>query len=330
LYYFLSNYQRYHKYYPMKVIKGLETDCLPFHPSAIAIGVFDGVHLGHQKIIKHLYTTAEKKQLTSIILTFDPHPSNVLEQGKIRLLQTIEQRIQEIKKYNIDVIWIIPFTHEFAELPRNEFVSRVIIEKSNAKEIIVGTNFFFGKDRKGDINYLYQASLDHPFNVQSIPPVKKEREIVSSSRIRSDLEQGDIKHANLFLGRPYEITGKVIKGRSRGKNLGFPTANIYPENEIVPYGVYITSAILDNVQCPSVTNIGINPTFNHGEIQVESHLIDFEGDLYSQKINLRFLKKIRNEKKFESTQDLSIQIKNDIKTARSYFDRLSDGERLTF
>lgn len=314
----------------MKVIKGLETDGLPSHATALAIGVFDGVHLGHQKIIKHLNTTADKKQLTSTILTFDPHPSNVLEKRKIRLLQTIEQRIQEIKKYNIDVIWIIPFTHKFAELPRNEFVKQIIIEKSNAEDIIVGTNFYFGKDRKGDINYLYQASHDYSFNVHAIPPVKKNREIVSSSRIRSDLEQADIKHANLLLGRPYEITGKVIKGRSRGKDLGFPTANIFPYNDIVPYGVYITSAILDNIQHPSVTNIGTNPTFNYGGVQVETHLIDFEGDLYSQTINLMFLKKIRNEKKFESTQELSLQINNDIKTARSYFNRVSMGNRLTF
>ena len=306
----------------MKVLKGLETDILPSGSTALAIGVFDGVHLGHQKIIKHLYKTAKNKQLTSAILTFDPHPSNVLGKSKIQLLQTIEQRIQEIQKFNINVIWIIPFTPEFAELSRYEFVKQIIVEKSKAKEIIVGTNFYFGKNRKGDIDYLYQASLTHSFNVHTIPPVKKEREIISSSRIRFDLEQGDIKHANLLLGRPYEITGQVVKGRSRGKDIGFPTANILPENDIFPHGVYITTSILDNTHYPSVTNIGTNPTFNHSEVQVESHLIGFKGDIYSKKINIRFLKKIRNEKKFKSTRELSIQIKNDIKTARSYFNRL--------
>lgn len=309
----------------MKVLRGLETDILSSRSTALAIGVFDGVHLGHQKIIKHLCKTAENKQLTSVILTFEPHPSTILGKDKIQLLQTIEQRIQEIQKFSIDIIRIFPFTLKFAELSRNEFVRQIIIEKSKAKEIIVGTNFYFGKNRKGNIDYLYQAGLENSFHVHTISPVKKEGKIISSSRIRSDLEQGNIKHANLLLGRPYEITGKVIKGRSRGKDLGFPTANILPENDIVPQGVYITRATLDNIQYPSVTNIGINPTFNQNEIQLESHIIDFESDIYSKKINIQFLKKIRNEKKFESTRELSMQIKNDIKTARSYFNRLTKG-----
>jgi len=303
----------------MKVIKGLESDPHPFTPTALAIGIFDGVHLGHQKIIKYLRKTAEKNNLISVILTFDPHPCNVLGKSKIRMLQTLEQRIQEIQKFDIDTVWIIPFTPEFAELSRYDFIRQIIVEKSKAREIIVGKNFYFGKNREGDIDYLYKSSRENQFNVHSIPPIKKEGKIISSSRIRQDLGQGDLNHANQFLGRPYEITGKVIKGRSRGKELGFPTANILPENEIVPQGVYITTTFLDHTQYPSVTNVGVKPTFNDSDIHVESHLINFKGNIYSKKIDIRFIQKLRDEKKFKSTKELSLQIENDIKTAKSFF-----------
>jgi riboflavin kinase/FMN adenylyltransferase len=306
----------------MKVIKGLQSEPPIPRSSALAIGIFDGVHLGHQKIIRYLYKTAEQKKLISVVLSFYPHPSEILGKNKIKMLQTIEQRIQEIQKFGIDTIWIIPFTRKFAGLSREEFVRQIIVKKSRAKEIIVGNNFYFGKNREGGIKYLYEASLDHHFNVHSIAPVKKKGETISSSRIRLDLEQGDLKHANLFLGRPYAITGKVIKGRSRGKELGFPTANILPENDIIPQGVYITTASLDHKHYPSVTNIGINPTFNPTGIQVETHLIDFKGDIYSKKIDLQFIQKIRSEKKFDSSRELSIQIEKDIKTAKAFFKRL--------
>lgn len=306
----------------MEVIKGKQSDTSLLHSSALAIGIFDGVHLGHQKIMKYLNQTAEKKKLTSAVLTFHPHPIDILKKSTIKMLQTIEQRIQEIKKFGIDTIWIIPFTKEFAGLSRDEFVRQIIVKKSKAEEIIVGENFYFGKNREGDINFLREAGRDYKFNVHSIASVKKDGETISSSRIRFDLEHGDLKHANLFLGRPYEITGQVIKGSSRGKELGFPTANILPENDIVPQGVYITSSFLDHDQYPSVTNIGVNPTFNRTGIQVETHLIDFKGDIYSRKITIRFLQKIRNEKKFDSSEALSLQIEKDIKMAKDFFKRL--------
>ena len=306
----------------MKVIKGFQSEPPLSDSSALAIGIFDGVHLGHQKIIKYLCKTSKKNKLISVILTFHPHPSEVLGKNKIKMLQTLEQRIQEIQKFGINTIWIIPFTRKFAGLTREEFVQQIIVNKSKAKEIIVGKNFYFGKNREGDINYLYDTSKDHHFNVHSIAHVKKEGITISSSRIRLDLEQGDLNHANLFLGRPYAITGKVIKGRSRGKELGFPTANILPENDIIPQGVYITSAFLDHKQHPSVTNIGINPTFNHSGFQVETHLIDFKGDIYSKKIDIQFFQKIRSEKKFDSSRELSLQIEKDIQTAKAYFKSL--------
>jgi len=306
----------------MEIIQGKQSDTSLLHISALAIGIFDGVHLGHQKIIKYLNQTAAKKKLPSAILTFHPHPNDILGKDVIKMLQTIEQRIQEIQKLGIDMIWIIPFTKEFASLSRDEFLQQILVKKSKAKEIIVGENFYFGKNREGDINYLRKAGRDYKFNVHSIAPVKKDGEIISSSRIRFDLEHDDLKHANLFLGRPYEITGTVIKGSSRGKKLGFPTANILTENDIVPQGVYITSSYLDHDQYPSVTNIGVNPTFNQTGIQVETHLIDFKGDIYSRKINIRFLEKIRNEKKFDSYEELSLQIEKDIKMAKDFFKRL--------
>ena len=303
----------------MQVIKGLKhlpsfsKDCV------VAIGNFDGIHLGHQKILQILVKEARKHSLFSLVLTFSPHPEKVLGSGKVKMLQTLDQRLSEIEKFGIQYAVILPFNQKFADTTAEKFVRTIVLQKLKAKKVIVGENFRFGQNREGDISKLNSLATEFNFKVQSIPPVVKEGETVSSSLIREYLQQGKPEKATILMGRPYEIQGTVIKGKSRGKHLGFPTANIYPLNEIIPTGVFITEVGIRSKLWPAVTHVGSKPTFHDKDTYIESYIMDFENDLYGERIQVLFLKKIRNEKKFESPEALSLQIKKDLEAAKKYF-----------
>jgi riboflavin kinase/FMN adenylyltransferase len=303
----------------MHVIKDLKSfDSCPAG-CLIAIGVFDGVHLGHQKIIRTLVEEAKKNGLPSLLLTFHPHPEAALLKKEKSLLQTLEQRINLIEKYGVQMTVVFRFDRKFASLSAEEFIHKVILEKFRAKKIIVGDNFRFGRKREGDVKKLREFALRYSFSVVSVPPVKKRNLVVSSSLIRERLRQGDIETANLLLGRPYEIIGTVVKGKSRGKILGFPTANIQPVNDIAPPGVFVSTTEIGSKIFPSITNVGTKPTFGGQEKMIESYIIDYYHDLYGKSLRVLFLKKIRDEKKFESYEALSIQIKKDLDRAREFF-----------
>lgn len=303
----------------MQVIKGLRhlpsfsRDCV------VAIGNFDGIHLGHQKILQNLVREARKHSLFSLVLTFSPHPGKVLGSGKVKMLQTLDQRLSEIDKYGVQYAVILPFNQKFANITAEKFVRTIVIQKLKAKEVIVGENFRFGQNREGDISKLKALAAEFNLKVQSIPPVAKENHVVSSSLIRKFLEQGNPEKANDLIGRPYEIEGTVIKGKSRGKHLGFPTANIYPLNEIIPTGVFISEVGIRSKLWPAVTHVGSKPTFNDKDIHIESYIMDFENDLYGERIRILFLRKIRDEKKFETPEALSLQIKKDLESAKKFF-----------
>lgn len=303
----------------MELIRGL--DSLPplTRHTAVAIGNFDGVHLGHQVILRLLVTEARSKDLPSYVLTFFPHPENILGRERIPMIQTPEQRLRDINKYGVTASVVILFDQSFAALTSQEFVEKILIERLRAREVIIGANFRFGRDRTGDLAGLKALAELRGFRVRSVPPVKRRGRIVSSSLIRRLLQEGHIESAQDFLGRAYEIEGTVVKGRSRGKGLGFPTANIQPENDILPTGVFLTSALVDEEAFPSLTNIGQRPTFGDGDRVIESYIIGFAGDLYGKKLRLQFCKKVRDERRFLSDADLTAQIKKDLDTAKAFF-----------
>ena len=303
----------------MEVIDGFEKLSSFSQHSIIAIGNFDGIHLGHQKILQFLAKKAKKHSLFPLVLTFSPHPEKILGEKRIKMIQTLDQRVKEMKKFGIKAVLIVPFDEKFSSLSSLDFIQKIVVNILKAKKVVVGENFHFGKNREGDISLLRRMASQFDFKVYSIPSITKEKRIVSSSLVRSYLQEGKIEKANALLRRFYEIEGKVIRGKSRGKTLGFPTANIETENEIVPPGVFITTTVLESETFPSMTNVGTRPTFNQQEINIESYILNFNKYLYGKTIKINFIKKIRDEMKFKTSNDLSQQIKKDLETTKIYF-----------
>jgi riboflavin kinase/FMN adenylyltransferase len=288
--------------------------------TAVAIGNFDGVHLGHKKILDYLVRTAKKNHLQSVVLTFSPHPEAFFRKDRFFLIQPLQEKLNMISRFDVDTTVVIPFDKTFSMLSPIQFIKNILMDILDCQLIVVGRNFKFGKNRKGDVELLKETAEKQDMTLRSIPQVSLEGEIISSSKIRSFLRQGLIEKANRFLGHPYKITGKVIKGYSRGRHIGFPTANLDPDNDIIPSGVFITESLLESQKFPSVTNIGHCPTFNKSKIDVESYIMDLQTDLYGKNMGIFLLKKIRDEKKFDSPEELKKQIQKDIDLTRKYFE----------
>jgi riboflavin kinase/FMN adenylyltransferase len=303
----------------MEVVHGLEKFPSLSDHSIVAIGNFDGIHLGHHKILECLEKTAREYGLFSLVLTFFPHPGKILGKNKLKMIQTLDQKIREIRKFDIQALLIIPFDEQFGSITGQDFIQKIVLNTLRAKAVIVGKNFYFGKNREGDIPLLNSLSSKFKFRVCSIPEVIQNGEVVSSSLIRNLLQEGRVEKANRLLGRPYEIEGKVVKGQSRGKALGFPTANTETENEIIPQGVFITKTRVGSKILPSMTNVGKQPTFDQKDLNIESFIIDFDRDLYGEHIGIYFLKKIRDQKKFRTPDELARQLEDDLQTTRAYF-----------
>ncbi len=303
----------------MKVFQGFR-GCPAFpEGTAVAIGNFDGLHLGHQEILRYLVEKAREKNLTSLVLTFSPHPEKVLGGGRTPMIQTLRQRLTGIRASGVEAVLVAGFTKAFADLAIGEFIRRIIVTFLAAKEVVVGEDFRFGRDRRGDVEALHRYGRKMGFAVHPRPAVQKSGQAVSSSRIRSLLLAGHILMANRLLGRPYLIEGRVVRGRGLGRDLGFPTANIRSENEITPPGVYLTLAQIQARLYPSLTNSGQRPTFGFGPTQVETYLFDFQGVLYRRKINLYLLRRLRKERRFPRVEALIVQIRKDVAASRSYF-----------
>lgn len=303
----------------MHIIRRLEDFPAQTRSTVAAIGNFDGIHLGHKKILQFLASEAKQHRLPSLVLTFSPHPERYFKKKAVKLIQTIDQRLEEIEKFNIDLTLILPFSKEIANLSSRDFIQNIMIERLHAEEIIVGDNFRFGKNRAGNVRILQKLASPCGFKFFSIPSEKRQSRIVSSSLIRTLLQKGAIEDANALLGHPYVIEGTVIKGFSRGKNLGFPTANISSDNEIVPHGIYLSFVFCLGQKYPSLTNIGTSPTFGQTETQIESYIIDFSGNLYGQQQKIQLLKKLRDEIKFSTPEQLVDQMKKDLAAAKTFF-----------
>ena len=277
------------------------------YPTVVTIGIFDGVHKGHQVILRKVVEEAKKLRLKSVAVTFDPHPVKVLSPGaKIPFLISLEHRIKLIKSLGIDNCVVIKFTKKFAKLIPEEFIKYILADKLNIKALVTGENFLFGFREKGDAKLLKRLSKIYNFKFYSVSPLKIEGDYVSSTRIRKAIEKGNLKLASKLLGRPVTILGTVVKGKALGRKIGFPTANIDPHHEsIPPSGVYSVDVALEGKLYRGILNIS-----NHNIIEV--HIFNFNKNIYGKDIEVIFKQKIRDEKKFNTLQALKRQIQLDI------------------
>ena len=291
-------------------------------PSVITIGTFDGVHIGHQKIIQRLTKTASDKNLESVILTFFPHPRMVLQSHlNIKLLNTIEERQKVLSHLGLDHLVIKTFTKDFSRLSAFNFVKQILVDQLNAKHIIIGYDHRFGKNRGADINDLKTYGEEFGFIVEEISVQDIEDVAVSSTKIRKALDVGNITVANSYLGYNYFLTGSIIKGKGLGKQIEFPTANLYIKEDykLIPKnGVYVAKTEINGKTVYGMMNIGVNPTVNGTEQSIEIHLFDFDKDIYGQHLKIELLERLRNEYKFESVELLKTQLNQDKIDALKY------------
>lgn len=285
------------------------------HDTAITIGTFDGVHIGHRMILKRLISNTSNTSLKSTLLTFFPHPRMVLQKDSdIKLLNTIVEKIKILEQLGLDQLIIHPFTKEFSRLSSTEFVRDLLVNKVKAKKIVIGYDHRFGRNRTANINDLVAFGSTLGFEVIEIPAQEIDEVSVSSTKIRRALEDGDIKTANRFLGYNYMLTGAVRRGKGMGRQLNFPTANLFIEEtyKLIPKnGVYVVNAEIEGELISGMMNIGYNPTVDGTKRSIEIHFFDFEGDLYGQTIQVNIIQRIRDEHKFDSVEDLKKQLERD-------------------
>jgi riboflavin kinase/FMN adenylyltransferase len=296
------------------------------HSSVLAIGNFDGIHLGHQSVLRAAVELSRTHNAVSTALTFDPSPRKVLrpETAPLRL-STNAQRMEWFNALGLEAAVVLPFTLDLARLSPEEFVEQILVSDLQVKIVLVGENFHFGHKQAGNVKLLKDLGAKYGFDVVIIPPVEYRGEVVSSTIIRREVAEGDVSHAGRLLGRPFVLTGEVVSGTGTGRKFTFPTLNLAAEQELLPArGVYITRTLFEGKKCSrrSVTNIGVRPTFNGSVLSVETHLLDFQGTATPKRIEVRFWKRLREEKKFASPEDLRSQIARDITTANKFFSRL--------
>jgi riboflavin kinase/FMN adenylyltransferase len=295
------------------------------HP-VLALGNFDGLHRGHIKILERVKRRAGERGATSVVLTFDPHPPRVVRPDKAPpLIMTKAQRLEAIAEAGIEGAAVVRFTHELSQWEPETFIRTVLVEWLHVTEVWVGANFLFGRDRAGTFSLLRSLGARYGFRAEKIDPVRYKEFVVSSTRIRRLIAEGRVDEAGALLGHAYVIDGTVVEGARRGRTIGFPTANLDTENELVPpHGVYATTATLDGIIHPSITNVGVRPTF--GDVPapvVETHVLDLDRDLYGQCLRLGFVQRLRDERPFEGVEALVAQIRADTDRARALFERMS-------
>jgi riboflavin kinase / FMN adenylyltransferase len=303
----------------MIVYRGLDDRRLRARPSAVAVGNFDGLHLGHRRIITRLCGLARREGLRSLVLTFEPHPERALGKRSVLMIDTPDQRLDRLRATCVDAAVVIPFDRSFSVLGAQAFVRDILRDRLGAREVVVGRGFRFGHDRRGDVALLRRLGRGSGLDVHAVAPAVSDGRTVSSTVVRALLAGGRIEQAARLLGRPYEITGRVVPGRKRGRLLGYPTANLETANEILPEGIYVSETVRAGTAHPSVTSIGTNPTFGPNPLTVETLLLDYRGSLYGAEITVRLLRRLRPPRAFAGAAALAAGIGRDIAAARAWF-----------
>ena len=296
-------------YYGIQEFKKLEN-------AVVTSGTFDGVHLGHQKILKRLNEVAELTNGESVVITFYPHPRSVISPDNqiVKLLSTLEEKIELLEKSGVDNLLIIPFTREFSELSSEEFIQKILIDTIGTKTLVIGYDHRFGKNREGGFDYLKLNKEKYGFQIEEISRQDIENVGVSSSKIRKALQEGDVPSADHFLGRNYSLSGVIVKGKQLGRTIGFPTANIQVREiaKLIPLdGVYAVKVYYKDEAFGGMLNIGNRPTVDGTFQTVEVNIFDFDQEIYGEKLTVEFLQKIRNEQKFNGLDELKAQIAKD-------------------
>ncbi|MFN8356492.1 MAG: bifunctional riboflavin kinase/FAD synthetase [Spirosomataceae bacterium] len=295
----------------MKVYYGVQ-EFKPLPYAVVTSGTFDGVHLGHQKILSRLHEVTAQTGGMSVLITFHPHPRMVIQGAKdLQLLSTIDEKIELLERFGVQHLVIIPFNREFSELSSEEFINQILLEKIGTKKLVIGYDHRFGRNREGGFDYLSQNAHRYGFEIEEIPRQDLEHVTISSSKIRKSLLEGDVHHATDLLGRPYSLTGTVVKGRQLGRTIGYPTANIQvpEEYKLIPAnGVYAVQISYGNQEYGGMLNIGTRPTVDGTFRTIEVNIFDFEKEIYGEKLTVSFIQKIRNEEKFQGIEVLKAQL----------------------
>lgn len=305
----------------MKIFHGTDNANI-LRGTVLTLGVFDGLHLGHQRIMQTVVESAKANKLVPTVITFDPHPRTVLHpENSPPLLQTLDQRLANFEVLGIKQAIVVRFDKDFAAQDAETFLHDIVHERLQAREVFLGKGFAFGKNRSGNITLLREMSRQLGFFADEVAEVRLRGQRISSSKIRQLLAEGKVNLARRMLGRPYGVEGQIIHGFERGRTIGFPTANLHPHNRVIPkYGVYATANLIDGKWRRSITNVGVRPTFeDEKNPSIESYVFDFDGDLYGDVLRVRFLHRIRDERKFSGIDELKAQIELDTRRALNYF-----------
>ena len=297
----------------------------PQAETLLTIGVFDGVHAGHRYLLEKLQQRAAEKNLLSGVITFSPHPQSVLyPHNQLPWLSSLDDRVKTFQELGVKIIAVLTFTPKVAQLDAREFIS-LVKKHLRMRGIMVGPDFALGRGREGNVDLLRTLGREMEFSVEVIPAYTIHGEVVSSTLIRRVLAQGDMKKVERLMGRYFQLGGKIITSDKRGRVLGFPTANldIRPKQALPPNGIYATIAQVDGKQFSSATNIGVRPTFGEGAKTVETHLLNYKGDLYGKDMRLEFVQKLRDEQSFPSSEDLKAQIDKDIREVEAILKAVS-------
>ncbi len=316
----------------MEIYRDLSSIRTPFARACVTVGNFDGVHLGHQLLFSEVVGRAYRCGGTSVAVTFDPHPLKVLRPQGIKLISTTQQKIELIEMAGLDVLIIIPFDLHFARTTAQEFVDTILVDTIGVHELVVGYDYAFGRGRQGNIDFLREQGRLKGFPVTVVEAHYEDGMLVSSTRIRELVAEGRMRDVRKLLGRWYQIRGRVQRGRQRGGPVvGFPTANLHlSEEDLVPRrGVYVTQVIVAGQLYGAVSNIGYNPTFGADRLVAETHIFDFDDDIYDKPIKLNLLRHLRGEKRFSGPRELADQISRDIETARRVLDEEGKEQRLS-
>ena len=294
----------------------------PGRPAAVTIGVFDGVHRGHEHLVRRLMDAARRQGLAAVAITFNPHPRSVIRPGTaVTYLSSLEERVEQLQALGLDAVTVLPFTSELAQLSAQDFLA-MLVDELQMKCLVVGPDFALGRNRAGTIGVMRQAGEELGFRVEVTELLAEEGEKVGSSSVRQALSEGDVERVGRLLGRPFSLRGPVVRGDQRGRTLGFPTANIAIglDRALPAYGVYVTRAYLREAAYESCTNIGIRPTFNvEPRPTVEAFIMDFDADIYGQELRIELLHRLRGELRFEGAEALVDAMHRDIRDAREWF-----------